>query len=102
MTYAATLAAIVTAFVLVGCGDSGPSRIYGKWQQGPITLEFTEKTVAMGPMTVKVVKYEVNKDKITVFVENEKNGLTFNFKSDKEMCIDGAGAGAPAGCFTKV
>ena len=91
---------VVAVALLVGCGGDSPSKIYGKWKQDPIVIEFTEKTFAMGPMVLKVAKYEMKGGKVTVFVEGEPEGITFSFKSDKEICVDGAGT--IAGCFTKV
>jgi hypothetical protein len=91
---------MIAVALLAGCGGDSPSKIYGKWKQGPVVLEFAEKSFAMGPMMMKVAKYEMKDGKVTVFVEGQPEGLTFNFKSDKEICVDGAGD--IAGCFTKV
>ena len=49
---------------------------------------------------MKVAKYETKGGKVTVFVEDQPDGLTFSFKSDKEVCAQGAAD--VAGCFTKV
>jgi hypothetical protein len=95
-------AMILAIALLAGCGGDSPSKIYGKWKQDPVVIEFTEKTFAMGPMMMKVAKYEMKDGKVTVFVEGEPHGITFSFKSDKEICVDGAAAGNMGGCFTKV
>ena len=91
---------ILAVALLTGCGGDSPSKIYGQWKQGPMVIEFTEKTFAMGPLTMKVAKYEMKDGKVTVFVEGQPEGLTFSFKSDKEVCAEGAAD--VGGCFTKV
>ena len=86
------------AIALLGCGDS-QSKIYGKWKQGPLVIEFSEKTISMMGAVLTVDRYEVKDGKITVFAEKQP-GLTFSFKSDKEMCV--VGASDMQGCFTKL
>jgi hypothetical protein len=49
---------------------------------------------------MKVAKYETKGGKVTVFVEDQPEGFTFSFKSDKDVCAQGAAD--VAGCFTKV
>src|SRR5260221_13914856 len=88
----------LAAIVLLGCGDS-QSKIYGKWKQGPLVIEFTEKTVSAMGATMTIDRYEVKDGKITVFA-GKQPGLTFTFKSDKEMCV--VGDADMKDCFTKL
>jgi hypothetical protein len=92
------LTVAVAALALLGCGDS-QSKIYGKWKQGPLVIEFSEKTVSLMGATFAVDRYEVKDGNVTVFAQKQP-GLTFAFKSDKEMCI--VGTADMQGCFTKL